>query len=125
MSAIEPSTEGAVSVIRNVCAGDVSTPPLLVPPLSCNRTVTSAVPAAPAAWVNVSVPAVLIAGPTANRAGLSVVTRKIAGCGSPGPAEMPVAQPATVRASEPTAYARSAPFVNDGASLIGANDAAN
>src|SRR5207249_813673 len=40
-----------LTVIVNVCGAPVSLPPLAVPPSSCRRTVTTALPTAPAAGV--------------------------------------------------------------------------
>ncbi len=76
----------------------MSTPPLAVPPLSCNATVTVATPYAFAAGVNVSVPvAGLIVGSAENKALLFVVTMKFIACpASFGPGEMFFAHPATV-----------------------------
>ncbi len=59
-----------LTVIVKVCAADVSTPPLAVPPLSCSKTVTVAVPKAFSAGVYVSVPVVgSMLGPAANSEG--------------------------------------------------------
>ena len=81
-----------MTVRVKVCAALVSTPPSAVPPLSCARTVTVAVPLAVLSGVKVSVPLAPIAGATLKSAELSVVTMKLTVCAaSPdGPAEMAV-----------------------------------
>ena len=83
----------------NVCGAEVSCPPLAVPPSSCSQTVTVAAPLALGAgrYVNMPVPASM-AGGRANRAGLSVVVRKVSvwPASPAGPAEIAVAQPGTV-----------------------------
>src|SRR3954469_7395522 len=68
------------TVIVNVCAALVSTPPLAVPPLSCAVTVTVADPVAPAADVKVSVPVADTAGWAENSAVLLLVTMKFTVC---------------------------------------------
>ena len=55
-----PPPDG-VRVTVNVCVEPVSLPPFAVPPLSCNWTVTVAVPPAFAAGVKVSTPRELVA----------------------------------------------------------------
>ena len=68
----------AVTLITNVCAALVSTPPLAVPPLSCKRTVIVALPLAFAAGVKVRLPfEEFTAGSTLNSASLFVVTRNV------------------------------------------------
>ncbi len=109
----------AVTAIVNVCSPEVSAPPFAVPPSSEDRIVTVASPLALAAGVKVSVPLAATAGPAAKRAAFVLpVTENDTVCAlSPGPALMPVAQPATDAAPESSSTVRSAPFVNDGASF--------
>jgi len=45
VTVVAVANEVGVTLIANVCAALVSTPPLVVPPLSCSCTVTIAVPA--------------------------------------------------------------------------------
>ena len=96
----------------------MSTPPFAVPPLSCNRTVTVAVPIAFASGVNVSVPVVEIDGCTENSALLLLVTRKVSVCADSfgGPALMLVAQ-LMVWAPVFTSSDTAGPAVNEGASF--------
>ncbi len=111
----------AVTVIVNVCVADVSTPPPAVPPSSTAASVIVAEPLASAAGVKVSVPSAATAGPATNSEGvvLPVMLKEIAWPdSSAGPAETPVAQPATVCAPASSSTVWSAPFVNDGASLM-------
>src|SRR5688500_880509 len=95
----------AVTVMRKVCGSLASSPPLAMPPVSRNCTVTVALPLALAAGLKVSVPLGAMLGWTLNRALLSLVTRKVsvwpasssAGvAGAPGYGRMFVAQPATL-----------------------------
>src|SRR5262245_25018140 len=88
----------ALTVIVKVCGALVSWPPLAVPPLSCRRTVTVALPFAFAAGVYVSVPVADTAGNTPNNASLLVETRNVSVCpfSSAGPREIFVAQFGTV-----------------------------
>ena len=58
-----------VTVITNVCAGEMSTPPLAVPPSSLSVSVIVAVPLALAPGVNVKAPAEETVGPTLNKLG--------------------------------------------------------
>src|SRR5438552_14054230 len=82
----------AVTVIVNVIAEEVSTPPFAVPPSSCSCTVTVAVPFAFGAGVNVNTPAGEIAGCVLNSALLLLLTMKLTTCvASFGPALMAVA----------------------------------
>src|SRR5947208_3128549 len=67
----------AVTVMVKVCGADVSTPPFAVPPLSCKRTVTVALPLALGAVVYVKAPVALMLGWTENKGLLSLVTRKL------------------------------------------------
>ena len=69
----------AVTLIANVCAGDVSTPPLSVPPSSDSVTSMVAEPLASSAGVYVKSPVdPSTAGATANRAGfVFAVTLKL------------------------------------------------
>ena len=60
----------AVTLIANVCAGDVSTPPLSVPPSSCSSTVIVAEPFASSAGVYVNSPEGLTEGPAENKPAL-------------------------------------------------------
>src|SRR5438270_836767 len=88
-----------VTVMVKVWAALVSTPPLAVPPLSCSWTVTVAVPLALAASVEVSVPLTAETVGCAEKSALLVLlTMKFSAwpLSSDGPAEMAVAQPATV-----------------------------
>src|SRR5262245_12564248 len=105
--------------MANVCEALVSTPPLLVPPLSCNRTVTVADPFAFNAGVYVSFPVVSTAGNTENSVSLFVLTRKLRDCpdSSVGPAVMLVAHPLTVCAPASSRVCWSTPGVNEGVSL--------
>ena len=59
------------TVIVNVCAALVSTPPFVVPPFSLSTTDTVVEPVAPAAVVKVSAPLAAIAGCSENRRLLS------------------------------------------------------
>jgi hypothetical protein len=90
------SLTGAIVIVK-AAAPLVSLPPLSVPPSSTARTVTMATPLASAAGAYVSFPSGATTGWTANSAGLSMPTLKLTFCDDslPGPAEMPVAQPAT------------------------------
>src|SRR5438874_284814 len=67
----------AVTAMVNVWTALVSTPPLAVPPLSCSRTVTVALPLALVAVVYVKAPVALMLGWTENKGLLSLVTRKL------------------------------------------------
>jgi hypothetical protein len=82
------------TVMMNVCAGEVSLPPLATPPLSLSVTVTVVLPLPLGAEVYVSVPAELIAGWTANRLLLSSVNVKLSDwvASLDGPAASDVAQ---------------------------------
>jgi hypothetical protein len=89
----------AVTVITNVCAALVSTPPFAVPPLSVSTSVIVAVPLAFASAVYVNVPLLATAGPTLKSAAFVLpVTVKLTVCALSfvGPARMAVAHPATV-----------------------------
>ena len=68
---------GLSIVIVNVDDGLVSLPPLAVPPLSCKRTVTVAVPWVFGAGVKVNVPLASICGGAANKPPLSVETLNV------------------------------------------------
>ncbi len=109
----------AFTVMTNVCSPDVSVPPLAVPPSSETWSVMVAVPLALAAGLKVSVPLAATAGPAAKRPALvlPVIVNETVWPDSPGPAEMLVAQPATLAAPESSFTVWSAPFVKDGASL--------
>src|SRR5262245_36084152 len=108
----------APTTIRNICAGLVSTPLFAVPPSSCSRTDTTAVPVRPGAAVNVSVPADVTPGWTENSALLLFVTRKFSTCPDSfaGPAENPVAQLVTVCVPASTGTLWSGPLVKKGTS---------
>ena len=67
----------AFTVIVNVTAALVSSPPLAVPPSSLSETVTVAEPFAFAAGSKVSVPSAAIAGCVENNALLSLLTVKL------------------------------------------------
>ena len=97
----------------------MSAPPSAVPPSSWAVIVTCAVPCAPDAGVNVSVPPGLTAGWAANSELLSLLVVKAIACddSSAGPGVMCVAQPPTVCAGSSSRTVRSAPAVNVGASL--------
>ena len=99
----------AISVIINVCAALVATPPLAVPPVSWAITVTVAVPLAFAAGVKVSVPPALMAGWALKRALVVFVTVKLTVCAdsSAGPAEMLAAKPLWVCAPASSATVRT------------------
>ena len=90
------------SVMANVCATLVSTPPLSVPPLSCATTVTVAVPLASGAGVKVSVPSAAMAGWLLKRPLLLLTTRNATvWAASPGgPARMFVAKFSVLLAPE-------------------------
>src|SRR5690349_13231113 len=79
----------AFTVMVKVWPALVSTPPLAVPPLSCATTVTTAVPFASGAGVNVSTPEGETAGCDAKSALLLLVAVKVTLCddSSGGPAE--------------------------------------
>src|SRR6516162_4572228 len=105
-----------------VCGPLVSTPPLAVPPLSWSTTAMLALPLAPAAGVNVSVPLAPMVGPAANRAALLLlVTRKVSVCHDSlaAPGEMAVAQPANVWGPEFSKTVSLGPAVNVGGWLTG------
>ena len=87
----------ALTVMTKVCGSDVSSPPLAVPPSSWTYSVMFATPFLLAAGVNVSVPSEATAGPAEKSVGLSLlsITNVTPWPPSLGPAEMPVAQPAT------------------------------
>src|SRR6516165_1755072 len=81
-----------------------------------------ALPLAPAAGVNVSVPSALMAGPAENRAALLLlVIWKVTVChrSFAGPAEMAGAQPANVCGPEPSRTVLLGPAVNVGGWLTG------
>src|SRR4051794_40398440 len=59
-----------VTVMTNVTGAEVSAPPLAVPPLSCRRTVTVALPLASGAGVKLNTPVGLTVGGTLNRPAL-------------------------------------------------------
>ncbi len=120
---VQVRDEGAVSltVMVNVCAALVSTPPLAVPPLSWMCTVTVVLPSTLAAGVYVRVPVSEIAGWTLNRPLSSLVTMKSTTCADSlaGPALIEVAQPAIVCRPEFSLTAWLAPLTNEGTSLTG------
>src|SRR5262249_28724049 len=104
------------------CGALGSTPPLAVPPVSWRTTVPGALPVAPAAGVNVSVPLALMAGPAEKRATLLLlVIWKVTVChhSLAGPGEMAVAQPPSVCGPEPSRTVASGPLVNVGGWLTG------
>ena len=84
-------------VMVKVLGALVFEPPLAVPPSSTAVTVTVARPWAFAAEVNVSVPLGLIAGWTANSAGVSAMTVNVTFWADSlaGPGEIAVTQPLT------------------------------
>ena len=83
----------AFTVISKVWLGEVSSPPLAVPPLSDRLTVTVALPLALAAGVNVNCPVAPMLGWLANRPLLSLETLKLRVCDVSGsPSLMLVAQ---------------------------------
>src|SRR5437764_2055825 len=88
----------AVMLMVNDFGALVSWPPLTVPPLSCAWTVTTAEPATFGASVKVSVPEGLMAGCTANWAGLAAVTINVTvwPASLAGPGEMLVTKFGTV-----------------------------
>ncbi len=111
-----------VTVIVNVCAGLVSTPPLAVPPLSVSLSVIVADPFAFGAGVNVRAPLALTAGPAAKSAGFELPVRtnaSVCPASSAGPALMPVAQLATDCAPASSSTVWSGPLVKLGAWLTG------
>lgn len=111
-----------ITVMRNVSAGEVSIPPLVVPPSSCKVNVTVAVPEAPVWGVNVSVPFAETAGWTANRALLSLLALKCTVCPDSveaGPALIVVAQFACVYVPEFSCTLISDPMVKLGTRLGG------
>src|SRR2546426_1026541 len=109
----------AFTLMVNVCAALVSTPPLATPPSSCTWTVTVADPFALAAGVKVSVPLAAMAGGTENSAELVVLTRKFSTCAASlaGPALIAVAHPTTVWPPASSFTVWFAPFVKLGTSF--------
>ena len=83
-------------MMEKVCAAEVSTPPLVVPPLSCARTDTVTVPQALAAGVKVSVPFAARTGCALKRFEAVLLVMNVSDCADSlaGPTEMPVAKAA-------------------------------
>ena len=86
--------------MEKVWPAEVSTPPLVVPPLSCARTVTVTLPPRPDG-VNVSVPFVVIAGWMTNKPVLSLLNTRLTTWldSFAAPAKMFVTTAATVTAT--------------------------
>src|SRR5207245_5420600 len=98
----------------NVCGGDVSTPPLAVPPMSFRTSVTTEDPDVFGLGVNVSVPFELSSGPIENSPGfVKSVTLKFTVCpdSSGGPGEIAVAQLLIVWSGAFSLTTISGPFV--------------
>ena len=109
-----------VTLITKVCAAEVSTPPLAVPPLSISTRVIVAVPLAFAAGVKVSTPVGDTAGPAANRPGLvsPVMLKTTVWPDSlAGPGEIAVAHGLIVCAPASSSTVTSGPLVKLGAWL--------
>ena len=107
VTACDPATGASLTpltVILKRFTALRSKPAKFVPPLSSAYTSTSAVPTASAAGVKLSVPAVLIAGPSENRFVLLLLSTKLTTCDDSlaGPAKISVANPATVVAVSST-----------------------
>ncbi|MPM87169.1 hypothetical protein SDC9_134263 [bioreactor metagenome] len=110
----------AVTVIVKVTESAVSSPPLAVPPLSLNTTVTVVLPLALAAGVKVKVPVIgSMLGCVENNALLLLVTVKLKTCpaSSAGPFDRSVAQFATVCAPASSFTVTFAPAVKLGTSF--------
>ncbi len=107
-------------VMVKVCVALVSTPPNAVPPSSWIWSVTVAIPLAFAAGVKVNVPAADTAGCAENRALLLLEIRlksTVCDASLAGPAEIAVAQPATVAAPLSSFTVWFAPLVKLGTSF--------
>jgi hypothetical protein len=107
----------AFTVMVNVCAVELSTPPLAVPPLSFSTTVIVAVPLAFVAEVKVSVPLAAMAGAAENKAAFVLpVTWNVSvwAASSAGPAESAVAQPAMLCAPQSSLTVTFVPLVKVG-----------
>ena len=111
----------AVTSMVKVWAGERSTPPLAVPPLSFSRRVIVAEPLASAAGVKLRSPVDgSTAGPALNRAVLVLfvtVKARVWPLSSAGPLEMALAQPGKVWAPASSSTVLSGPLLKDGASL--------
>ncbi len=107
----------AVTLTLKVCGGEVSAPPLAVPPSSISTSVIAAVPLASGAEVKVKVPVADTAGATVNSDGLVLpVTMKVSTweASLAGPGEIAVAHGVTVCAPASSLTVTSAPWVNEG-----------
>src|SRR5437764_5246122 len=106
-------------VMVKATVADVSTPPFAVPPLSCRKTLTVAVPVWFAIGVKVSTPDGETAGWTLKSVLLSLLTWNATVCDDSlgGPALMLLAHGALYAALSPALTLL--PGVNDGASLTG------
>src|SRR5262245_9159814 len=111
----------AVTVIVKLCGGDVSTPPLTVPPSSFRTSVIVAVPLAFDAEVNVNVPVGDTAGAALKSVGfvLPVTLNVSVWPVSPGPWLIAGAQLAIVCAPLSSSAVGPGPAVKLGAWLIG------
>src|SRR5665213_2067544 len=109
------------TVIVNVCGALVFWPPLAVPPLSTAITVTVATPFELAVGVNVNVPVGLMAGCTANRALLLLLTMSVTDCAasSGGPGLMFVRKPLNELRPLFSNTATFVPSVNEGGWFTG------
>ena len=110
----------ALTVMVNVCAALVLTPPLAVPPLSDNVTVIVAAPLAFGAGVYVNVPLAATLGCTEKSAALVLlVTMNVSVWpdSSAGPALIAVAQSGTLCAAASSLTVWSAPLTKLGASF--------
>src|SRR6201991_3513768 len=114
----EGSSLTEFTVIVNVCVGDVSSPPLAVPPSSDRYTLTTAVPFAFAAGVNERLPVTSsMSGCTVNNALLSLLTLNVSVCVTSGSLSLiPVAN-AALYAPLSSFTVTFAPVLNEGSSL--------